>query len=164
MQSQRSNQKRVIRKKKKIELQKIFFHFSSFWPFILHQCITFLFFVQIEQFKLHQCITLSFFVQIEQFKLLHNCHLKLYKSSCNFKGNKNIFKDFFTGSKIGFELFNQNISIETTRPTSGAITFLPLIYFCQFLVQSMHKKEGSIYSLETINNGAFLQKWPKTIP
>ncbi len=39
----------------------------------------------------------SFFFQTERFRLLWNRHLKLYKSSCNSKGNKIIFKDIFWG-------------------------------------------------------------------
>jgi hypothetical protein len=74
---------------------------------------------------LHQCITSSFFfVQIEWFKLLWNRHLKLYKSSCNSKGNRVIFKDFLRGSKIGYELFGLEFSAKTNPSTLRGHNFL----------------------------------------
>jgi hypothetical protein len=56
-----------------------------------------------------------------------------------------------------------NCSIENfllKRPPlfQGAITFSPLVHFCQFLVPQMHQQKGSIYSLDTLNNRALLQK------
>jgi hypothetical protein len=69
-----------------------------------------------------------FFFQIEQFKLFWNHHLKLYKSFCNFKGNKIIFKDFLRGLKIGYELFDREISVKMNPPTLGGcniLTFSP---------------------------------------
>jgi len=83
-----------------------FFHFCSFWPFLLHKCITF-----------------SCFVQIEQFKLFWNIHLKLYKSSCNSKGKKIIFKDFLSGLEIGYELFDWKCFVKMTPPTLGSHNF-----------------------------------------
>jgi hypothetical protein len=100
-----------------------------------------------------------FLVQIEQFKLLWNCHLKLYKSSCNSKGNRVIFKNFLGISKLSYELVDWEFSVKMSRPLLWeALTFSPLIRFCWFLVQKMHQEESSIYSLDTINNGALLQK------
>jgi len=72
--------------------KRVFVQFSSFWPLLFYQCITF-----------------SWYVQIEQFKLLWNFHLKLYKSACNSNGNSVIFKDFVRGSQIGYELFDWNL-------------------------------------------------------
>jgi hypothetical protein len=100
MQSQRTNQKNTVKKINVFELQNVFFIFFSFWALLLHHCKTF-----------------SFFVQIEWFKLLWNCHLKVYKSRCNSKGNRIIYKDFSKGLKICYELFNSEFSLKTT--TSG---------------------------------------------
>jgi hypothetical protein len=88
-------------------IKSVFFHFSSFWPLLLHQCITF-----------------SFFVQIERFKLLWNCYFKLYKSSCNSKGNIVILKDFLRGLEIGYELLNREFFAKTTSLVRGAHNFL----------------------------------------
>jgi hypothetical protein len=105
--------------------------FSSFWPLILHQCITFSFF--------------------------WNYHLKLYKSSCN---SKIIFKDFLGGSKIGYGLNHWDFKKKKQPPLLwGFVTFWPLVHFCQFLVQQMHQEEGSSYFLDAINNQVLLQKW-----
>jgi hypothetical protein len=96
------------KKKRFFKLQNsLFFLFFSFWPLLLHQCITF-----------------SCLVQIEQFKLFWNFHLKLYKSSCNFKGNKIIFKDFLSGLEIGYELFDRKCFVKTTPPTLRGHNFL----------------------------------------
>ncbi len=109
MQSQRSTPKKSRKENTFFRITKpVFFHFSSFHPSLLHQCITFSF----------------FFVQIEQFKLLWNCHLKLYKSSSNSKGNKLIFKNFLRGLKIGYELFSWIFFVKTTPPTLGDCNFL----------------------------------------
>jgi hypothetical protein len=127
-------------------IKKIFFlnykmHFFPFWPLLFHQCIMF-----------------SSFVQIEGFKLLWNRPLKLYKY-CNFKGNRVIFKDFLRGSEIGYELFNPKFSIKTTPLTSGGRNFLTSYSILAiFSVINVPWGESSIYSLDTINNGAFLQK------
>jgi hypothetical protein len=83
-------------------MKPFFFHFFSFWPLLLHLCITF-----------------SFLVQIERFKLLWNHHLKLYKSSSNSKGNRLIFKDFLRGSKIVYEIFHWKFSAKNTLPYLG---------------------------------------------
>jgi len=48
----------------------------------------------------------------------------MYKSSCNSKGNRVIFKDFLRGSKIGNELFGSEFSAKKTRPTSRGRNFL----------------------------------------
>jgi hypothetical protein len=77
---------------------------------------------------------LSFFNQIERFKLLWNCHLKLYKSSCNSKGNKIIFKDVLRGLKIDYELFEWEFSIKTTPQLWKVVIFSFLVQFCWFLV------------------------------
>jgi hypothetical protein len=91
---------------------------------------------------------------IERFKLCWNGHLKLYKSSCNSKGNREIFKDFLRVLEIGYELFLWIFFGKNDSPLLGGIvTFLPLICLCQFLVRQMHQEKGFIYSLETINNG-----------
>jgi hypothetical protein len=91
------------------------------------------------------------FFQIEWFKLLWNCHLKLYKSSDNSKGNRIVFKDCLRASKISYELFDWKFSVKTIPLLWMIITFLPLIRFCQLL--QMRQEEASSYSLDTINNG-----------
>jgi hypothetical protein len=107
MQSQRSSQKRAVKKICFFKIaNRIFFNLFSFWPLLFYQCITF-----------------SFFVQIEWFKLVWNFHLKLYKSSSNSKGNIVIFKEFLRGLKICYELFDQDFSVKTTSPTSGGHNF-----------------------------------------
>jgi hypothetical protein len=63
-------------------------------------------------------------VQIERFKLLYNHHLHLYESSSNSKGNKVIFKGTWRGSKIGYELFDQKISVKKTLSYLGGHNFL----------------------------------------
>ncbi len=61
--------------------------------------------------------------KLSKFKLLWNCHLKLYKSSCNSKGkgNKIIFNDFLRGLEISYELFDWEFW--------GLIIFWSLIWF-----------------------------------
>jgi hypothetical protein len=62
-----------------------------------------------------------------------NFHLKLYKSSGYFKGNRIICKEFLRGLKIiGYELFVWEFSVKTTHPTWGVVTFSPLVHFCWF--------------------------------
>ncbi len=86
----------------------VFFHFSSFWLLLLHQCITF-----------------SFFVQIERFKLLWNRHLKIYKSYCNFLSNRIICKDFLRGfGNRLWVVWSRFIFVKTSPPTSGGHNFL----------------------------------------
>jgi hypothetical protein len=48
-----------------------------------------------------------------------NFHLKLYKSSSNFKGNRVIFKDFWRGLEIGYELFGQYLFYKNDPPYFG---------------------------------------------
>ncbi len=140
MQSQRNSKKTAIKKNTFFRIAKhVFF---SFWPLVLHRCITF-----------------SYCVQIEWFKLFWNHHLKLYKSSCNSKGNRIIFKDFFEGFEN--KLWADQLRIFFKNEPLllwGAVTFSPLIKFFQFLVWQMHQEKSSIYSLDTINNGALLRK------
>jgi len=109
VQSQRSSPKRAGKKIHFFELQNLFF-FSFFfiWPLLTSSVHNFLIFL----------------VQIEHFKLLWNCHLKLYKSSSNSKGNKLIFKNFLRGLKIGYELFSWIFFVKTTPPTLGDCNFL----------------------------------------
>jgi len=73
------------------------------------------------------------FIQIEGLKLLWNRHLKFYKSSCSSKGNRVIFKDFLSGPKIGYELFDWEFFVKTILLILKVIIFLPLICFYQFL-------------------------------
>jgi hypothetical protein len=65
--------------------------------------------------------------------------------------------------KIGYELFNWEFFVQMPptppRPLLwGVIIFSPPVHFCWFFVWQMHQEEGSIYSLDTIDNGALLQK------
>jgi len=118
MHSQRSSQKRALKKICFFVLQNAFFFhfFFSFWPLLFNWCITF-----------------SFFVQIEWFKLLWNHHLKFYKSCWNSKSNIMIFKDFLRGLKIGYELFDQEFSVKMIPLLGGGghnfLTCNPYFYF-----------------------------------
>jgi hypothetical protein len=93
-----------------------FFHFSSFWPLLLHQCITFSFYF----FKLSD---LNYF---EITILSSTNHIS--------KGNRVIFKDFLRGLKIGYELFNWNLFCKNDPLTWGgggcnfftSYSFLPI--------------------------------------
>jgi hypothetical protein len=132
-------------------------HFFSFWPFLRHQCITF-----------------SFFVQIEQFKLLWNRHLKFYKWCFDSKGNRIIFKDFLNGSRKGYELFNREFSIKTTPPSlKGHKVFassLFLLIFSMIDVQRRglhlfighHKKWGP--PAKMARNLTLSVLWPTSLP
>jgi hypothetical protein len=105
---QRSIQKEAVKNFIFFDNYKMhFFPFFSFQPLLFHQCIMF-----------------SFFVQIEGFKLLWNHHLKSYKSSSNFKGNKIIFKDFFEGiiNRLWIVWSKKQI-IKTNLPTWGSRNF-----------------------------------------
>ncbi len=145
MQSQRSSQNRTVK--------KILFFFS-FWPLLLHQCITFSFFL----------------VQIERFKLLWNGHLKLYKSSCNSEGNKIIFKDFLRGSKINYELFDWEFFVQTTPSTSKGCNFFissPFLLILSvidaqrgglFLLFEHHKQWGPPAKM-----GPYFVLWPASL-
>ncbi len=99
----RSSQKRAIKKICFFKLQNTFsfFHFNP-------------------SYFINAFLFSFFFFQIEKFKLIWNCHFKFYKSSCNSKYNKVIFKDFLKGSKIGYELFDQGFSIKTTPLFRGS--------------------------------------------
>ncbi len=108
MQSQRSNQEKEIKKKVLSNCKMLLFSFFFIWTPPTSSMHNFLIFL----------------VQIGRFKLLCNCHLKLYKSSSNSKSNKVIFRDFLRGSKIGYELFYQKLSVKTTPPTSKGHNFL----------------------------------------
>ncbi len=70
-----------------------FFHIVK--HFLFH-----IFFLRFDPPTSSGCITFSFLVQIEQFKLLWICHLKVYKSCFNSKGDRIIFlRIFFRGFK-----------------------------------------------------------------
>jgi hypothetical protein len=91
---------------------------------------------------LYHCITFSFFVQIEQFKLLWNHHLKIYKSCYNFKGNKIIFKEFFKGSKINYEVFYWEFHVKMSPPTLGGRNFFTYNPFLSIFSVTNVPKEG----------------------
>jgi hypothetical protein len=90
---------------------------------------------------------LIFFVQIEGFKLLWNRHLKLYKSSCNSKGNIVIFKDFLSSLEINYEIFDWEFFSKNDPPPLlwRAVTISSWVHFCPFLVQQMRQEQVSIY-------------------
>jgi hypothetical protein len=91
MQSQMSSQKRAIKKIRIFKLQNVFFFiFFHFDPPLLHQCITFSFFI----------------FQIETVRKLPSSALQ---SFCNSKDNKILFKDFLRGSKIDYKLYEPSI-------------------------------------------------------
>jgi len=52
--------------------------------------------------------------------------------------------DFLKGLEKSYELFDQNCFEQMTLFLWGVVIFLPLIYFCRFLVQQMHQQESSI--------------------
>ncbi len=143
MQSQRNSQKRAIKKIRFFKLQTHFFQFSSFWPLLLHQCITFS----------------LFFVQIERFELLWNCHLKLYKSSSNSKSNEVIFKEFLRGSEIGYELLGLVFLINQTPLTSGGCNFLASSSFLPLFSVIDAPRGGLHLILGHYKQWALLQKW-----
>ncbi len=131
--------KKTVKKISFFELQNAFiFIFSSFWPLLLHHCITFSSFVQIEQFNCSKIAILNF--------------------ANHLISNKIIFKDLFKGFGNKLWVVWSKLFYKNDPFLWGAITFSTLICFCQFLVRQMHPKESSIYSLDTINNGALLQK------
>jgi hypothetical protein len=148
--AKRTTKKKKSKKNTFFRIAKhVFNYFSSFGPFLFHRCMHF-----------------SFFVQIEWFKPLWNCHLKFYKSFCNSKCNKIIFKDFFEGfgnrlwtiwSKVFF-------FVKMTPLLQGAVTFSILVHFCRFLMRQMRQEEGSIYFLDTINNGPSSKNDKQTLP
>jgi len=65
-----------------------------------------------------------FFFKLSNLNCFEIIILSFTKSSCNSKGNKIKYKDFLRGFKIGYELFNQNVSIKTTPLTSRGCNFL----------------------------------------
>jgi hypothetical protein len=52
----------------------------------------------------------------------------------------------------------ENFLEKTTHPTWGVVTLSPLVHFCQIFNGTDALEESSIYFLDTINNGALLQK------
>jgi hypothetical protein len=121
-----------------------FFHFFSFWPFLLHQCITFSFFFG---FKLSDL----------------NC-FEIIKSSCTSKGNKIIFKEFLRCSKIGYELFDWECFGKMIPSTLGGHNFL---IFSSFLSISsgIHAQRGRLRLLFGHHKQcALLQKRREILP
>jgi hypothetical protein len=85
-------------------------------------------------------------VQIEHFKL-----------SCNSKGNKVIFKDFLRGSEIDYECLIENFLFKWLPPTLEGDNFLASSPFLSIFRAIDASEEGSIYSLDPINNESLLQ-------
>jgi hypothetical protein len=52
-------------------------------------------------------------------KLVYSHPLNLYKSFCNSKGNRIIFKILLRGSEISYEQFDREFSVKTTPLTGG---------------------------------------------
>jgi hypothetical protein len=71
--------------------------------------------------------------------------LSFTKASCNPKGNKIIFKDFLRGLEIGYELFNQKISIKMTPLTSRGCNFLASPFLSIF--SAIDVQGGGLYVL-----------------
>jgi hypothetical protein len=103
---------------------------------------------------------LIFCVQIEWFKLLWNRHLKLYKSSCNSKGNRVIFKDFLRGSEIGYEVLHWGLFCKMTHsPTLEGHNFLASCLFL-LIFSAVDVPRGGLHLLFGHHNlqWALLQK------
>jgi hypothetical protein len=79
--------KKSSKKKTCFQIAKqFFFHFSSFWPLLLSNLITFL-----------------LLIHFKQFKVLKECHLKFYKSSLNYNSN---IQQFLGVWELAFVAFN----------------------------------------------------------
>ncbi len=77
--------------------------------------------------------------------VLWNCHLKVYKSCCNSKGNRVIFKDFFERFENRLWAIQLRIFCKNNPPTSGR--------GCNFLTSNI------LFSIHRSEAGGICQYW-----